>query len=99
MRTPRFERGQGLVEYALILVVLAVIVITILAFVADSIRLRSSAAFTADVLTVVEDCANANARTSTVQSIDADGLLRCLYAAGITLSQNGDPVRMQEGGS
>lgn len=102
------QRGQGLVEYTLILVLVAVIVLVVITLVGQATTPARPAAFDGDTLTVVKSCAESNSRASTVmvgqvpitsKSVDADGLLRCLYAAGITLSRNGDPVKMNVGAS
>ena len=95
------ERGQGFVEYALIVVMLLVVAVIVVVFVNQSINPPQSA-FNDDVLAVTEECMDRNISTTVtsgfvIKSVNADGFLSCLYARDVTLSVRGDPVVMETG--
>ena len=100
------KHGQGIVEYAVILVMVAVIAVVLIAAIGAILSLKPPvpSAFNSDVLTVINSCGGSNAHASTViinnvpitnRSFNADGFLNCMYASGLTLMQNGDPVVMR----
>jgi hypothetical protein len=106
----KFGRGGGIDGIMLIVLLAFVIVLVLMGtwLISGLFISPKPHAFRDDVLTIVGDCANANTFSSGTivgsqvinsHSVNADEMVRCLYAAGITLYQHGDPVQMKGGAS
>lgn len=91
-------RGQGIVEYALIGVLVAIVLIVILAVIGVGAQPQAPSPFSEDLRAVVERCAEGATSTTsfgngiTSESTNGDRLLRCLYDNGITVNYHGDLV-------
>jgi hypothetical protein len=92
-----------LVEYALLIVLVLIVLVCIGAVLGIVLTPKPAPAFSADVRSIVERCAegststygnNINGTTFTSKSTDGDALLRCLYESNITINFHGDLVEM-----
>lgn len=98
-------RTEKLVIGLIILLVGIICIVAIVAGVNELMSDTPQAAFNATVTDIVDNCTRANVRASAIvangvaipnKQVNADGILRCLYASGVTLVHNGDPVHAIE---
>lgn len=87
-------KGQGIVEYALIGVLLLVVLIVLAALLFAQ---KAPNAFPDEVIGIIEECAESN--TSSIvaggvalETAHGDDILRCLYEHDVTVNFHGDRV-------
>lgn len=90
-------RGQSIGEYALIVVLVAVVVIAIVALFGAVLggQTQAESVFPQDTVQIVNHCMDITTSTyykSSTVNINADGMIHCLYNAGYSLALHGDPI-------
>lgn len=89
-------KGQGMVEYALVLTLVLTVVIVVLSIISGSTKnnIPENVEHSTIAVQKVETCVRANSgATEYGLTLYPNALIECLYMSGIELRYNGEPVR------